>query len=159
MVNIDERIAVSRLFTNEAEVHVNSYNRRFGLADTRAAVLIGASAISVSVADLAVAGLWLYVSVGLGFLAALAGVLGLMARKSAHLNWVNLRDELLVLQEAHALVWLGDKKLQVSALNEGRLGRKNLILNAGFIALGLSVLFSAAAMTGLSISIGGITIG
>ena len=155
----DERRSVARLFAEEAERTTDSYNRRFGLADNRAAVLIGASALSVGVSDVASAGLWLYISIGLGFIAALLGVFGLLARKSSHLNWINLRDELLVQDEDEALVWLGDKKLNTSARNEPRLAFKNRVLNVGFTSLAISVMFAAAAIAKVTISIGGITIG
>lgn len=138
-----EFVGAAREYAAEAERTLDSYARRFGLADARASVLAGASAVAISVTGTQSPNAWLCWSVIAGALASILGVLGLLAWRSTALNWISLRDEVLVKPEARMLVWVADKKLDVAAKNEGRLVWKLWALNIGFILLAVSVILAA----------------
>jgi hypothetical protein len=148
-----DRVPSLRLAHAEIERDRESYARRLQAIDSRAGVLVAASAIATGVRAAVPGNGWGIVAVIAALVAAILGVVALMPAKNPVLKPEEYRRRLLSGTEAEGLLYLLDHKVYLQASSERRLTAKSRLLQVGFAFLVSSIACSLLTLTGVQIRI------
>jgi hypothetical protein len=128
-----------------------SFTSRQSAMYSRAAILVGSASIASGIQSAGHSDPWAALGVFASLLAALLGVVALWVRTGPEPDMGKFRDKLYELAPGAMELTLFDAKLDAHGLDEASLTRRRRLVNLGFTALSLAILFVGLHAAGVTI--------
>lgn len=141
-----DQLGSAQLFLSQVDRRVASYERRVGIMNSGLTTLVGAAAITGSLATARIPNVLALLALAALAIAAVLGVMGLVPSNSKVLHIEQLREELLSTDEATATLRLADRRNDQVAVNEDRIRKKARQLRWGLSSLASAVIFLFASV-------------